>query len=176
MTSKRISQETFDSVVLENVDEFCMSKEEALEDALKQFRSQGVSLLNIDVTGGIGREEVMNAISVIKDETSGQDEKVSALQELYGYCDESCELHSRNLNLVCSNGAMYAMICYLSRESTNELLKASLATLCLVCKRHGKSAPAILTPSKINLRQTLSIIKLNAEIILSLEDPKLFAN
>jgi hypothetical protein len=43
-TPKKISQETFDNVVKENMDEFEMSIEEAIEDAIKQFESQGVDL------------------------------------------------------------------------------------------------------------------------------------
>ena len=38
--AKQISQETFDDVVRENMQEFDMTAEEALEDAVKQFESQ----------------------------------------------------------------------------------------------------------------------------------------
>ncbi|KAJ0406396.1 hypothetical protein P43SY_007004 [Pythium insidiosum] len=44
---KQISQETFDEVVKENMEEFDMSPEEALEDAIAQLESQGVDLSNI---------------------------------------------------------------------------------------------------------------------------------
>ena len=37
---KVISQETFDAVVQENIDDFEMSKEEAIQDAISQFESQ----------------------------------------------------------------------------------------------------------------------------------------
>ena len=43
----RISQETFDSAVQENIDEFDMEPEEALADAVSQFETQGVNLSNI---------------------------------------------------------------------------------------------------------------------------------
>ena len=36
-----ISQETFDDVVKENMEDFGMEKQAALEDALQQFQSQG---------------------------------------------------------------------------------------------------------------------------------------
>lgn len=42
--AKQISQQTFDDVVKENMTEFEMTAEEAVEDAIKQFESQGVSL------------------------------------------------------------------------------------------------------------------------------------
>jgi hypothetical protein len=38
--AKRITQETFDAVVKENIDDFEMDEEEAMEDAVKQFESQ----------------------------------------------------------------------------------------------------------------------------------------
>lgn len=44
---KRISQETFDECVRENMEEFDMSLEEAIEDATSQFESQGVDLSTI---------------------------------------------------------------------------------------------------------------------------------
>merc|ERR1719230_336960 len=43
----RISQETFDAAVQENIDEFDMEPEEALADAISQFDSQHVNLDNI---------------------------------------------------------------------------------------------------------------------------------
>ncbi|CAI9735589.1 Armadillo repeat-containing 6 [Octopus vulgaris] len=42
--SKLISQETFDDAVVENIEEFEMSPEEALDDALSQFKTQDVDL------------------------------------------------------------------------------------------------------------------------------------
>ena len=43
----RVSQETFDAAVQENIDEFDMSPEEAVADAISQFESQGVNLSNV---------------------------------------------------------------------------------------------------------------------------------
>ncbi|KAG9486475.1 hypothetical protein GDO78_006707 [Eleutherodactylus coqui] len=47
MACKWISQETFDAVVQENIAEFDMEPEEALNEAIQQFESQGVDLTNI---------------------------------------------------------------------------------------------------------------------------------
>ncbi|XP_047388577.1 armadillo repeat-containing protein 6 isoform X1 [Sciurus carolinensis] len=47
MTSKRITQETFDAAVRENIEEFEMGPEEAVKEATEQFESQGVDLSNI---------------------------------------------------------------------------------------------------------------------------------
>jgi len=43
----RVSQETFDAAVQENIDEFDMEPEEALADAIQQFETQGVNLSNV---------------------------------------------------------------------------------------------------------------------------------
>ncbi|XP_036998023.2 armadillo repeat-containing protein 6 isoform X4 [Artibeus jamaicensis] len=47
MASKRITQETFDAAVRENIEEFEMGPEEAVKEAVEQFESQGVELSNI---------------------------------------------------------------------------------------------------------------------------------
>lgn len=57
-----ISQETFDSVVKENMEEFDMTKEEAIQEAQEQFRSQGVDLSNIVIGGQDGDHVVVKAI------------------------------------------------------------------------------------------------------------------
>jgi S-adenosylmethionine:tRNA-ribosyltransferase-isomerase (queuine synthetase) len=48
LVAKRITQETFDEVVKENVEEFEMDEKEAIAEAVKQFESQGVSLANVE--------------------------------------------------------------------------------------------------------------------------------
>ncbi|XP_026111785.1 armadillo repeat-containing protein 6-like [Carassius auratus] len=44
MASRRITQETFDAVVRENLEEFDLDESEALKEAIEQFESQGVDL------------------------------------------------------------------------------------------------------------------------------------
>lgn len=41
MAKRRITQETFDAAVRENMEEFEMDPDEALRDAVEQFESQG---------------------------------------------------------------------------------------------------------------------------------------
>ena len=41
MALRRITQETFDAVVKENIEEFDMNPDEALREAVEQFQSQG---------------------------------------------------------------------------------------------------------------------------------------
>ncbi|XP_055059745.2 armadillo repeat-containing protein 6 [Misgurnus anguillicaudatus] len=47
MAKRRITQDTFDAVVRENIEEFDMEGSEALNEAVEQFESQGVDLSNI---------------------------------------------------------------------------------------------------------------------------------
>ena len=47
---KVITQETFDAVVKENVDEFGMDIAEAVKDAREQFEKQGINLGNIVIS------------------------------------------------------------------------------------------------------------------------------
>ncbi|KAE8632621.1 hypothetical protein XENTR_v10001603 [Xenopus tropicalis] len=47
MACKWVTQETFDAIVQENMTEFEMDPEEALNEAIQQFESQGVDLTNI---------------------------------------------------------------------------------------------------------------------------------
>lgn len=43
MAKRRITQETFDAAVKENMEEFDMAPDEALREAVEQFESQGKS-------------------------------------------------------------------------------------------------------------------------------------
>lgn len=43
--SRKITQQTFNEAVKENVDEFSMTTEEAIESAIKEFQSQVIFLV-----------------------------------------------------------------------------------------------------------------------------------
>ena len=58
---KVITQETFDAVVKENVDEFGMEMAEAIKDAREQFEKQGINLGNI-VISEKGSQVVVQAV------------------------------------------------------------------------------------------------------------------
>ena len=88
----RISQETFDGVVQENIDEFDMEPEEALADAISQFDSQGVNLDNIvkRVPGASAEDDppAIQAVRLLQDtitEASEADEaEDETLEEKFG--------------------------------------------------------------------------------------------
>lgn len=88
--AKRISQETFDEVVKENIEDFELSDLEALNDAISQFDKQGVDLSNIDRTGGVGRQEMLDAIdrlgSLIKTIDSTSEGLVEVLENISQMC------------------------------------------------------------------------------------------
>ena len=134
---KRISQETFDSVVEENVNDFEMMPAEALADAIKQFQSQGVNLSNIDTTGGIGRAELLGAIDRVK---LGEIETLaSSLSDLEALCTENCEYMTRNLNFVNSHGCVEAVSKLLALPNEQRTIKQlALKVLITFCRNHGK--------------------------------------
>ncbi|XP_070541808.1 LOW QUALITY PROTEIN: armadillo repeat-containing protein 6-like [Ptychodera flava] len=97
MASKRISQETFDDAVQENVEEFCMEPDEALEDAIKQFESQGIDLSNIIKSvrlggDGDGRERNMRSLLLwrsndLLEEDGEESEVTECLNKFRAECD-----------------------------------------------------------------------------------------
>ena len=67
--AKQISQETFDAAVKENIDEFEMEAEEALNDAVQQFASAGqLSLItrNYRPQTKFGKGNVFTGVCVSK--------------------------------------------------------------------------------------------------------------
>jgi hypothetical protein len=110
--SKKITQETFDEVVTENIEEFKLDREEAILDAVKQFTTQGVDLSDIDLSGDlIGKQEVIDAIALIvlnnvspakvTEESSAQ--ITQSLNVLIELCSEKHEMSRRNLILMRTN-------------------------------------------------------------------------
>ena len=98
-TRKRISQETFDSVVKENIDDFGMDPEEAVADAVQQFISQGVDLSCIVKSAGPASESpVIKAIEALSSaiEASPSD-PLARIAAMKGLCDVLQDKDSRVL-------------------------------------------------------------------------------
>lgn len=75
-SEKRITQETFDAAVRENVEEFDMEPEEALKSAIDEFTAQGVDLSNIvqTVSGGdISQHPAARAVQELEDRLAAGD-------------------------------------------------------------------------------------------------------
>ncbi|KAH9631254.1 hypothetical protein HF086_011958 [Spodoptera exigua] len=80
-----ITQETYDEVVKENIDEFDMTPEEAIKEAVAQFEAQGVDLSNIikDLALGSGDNHVVTEnVSKLKELCSGKYDHDAVLKEL----------------------------------------------------------------------------------------------
>ena len=152
---KRITQETFDEVVDENVEEFDMSKDEAILDAWKQFNTQGVDLTDIDLSGGVGKQDMIDAIAGItisasQTATEGNfDELIRNLDILKALCSEEHEMSKRNLVMMRSNGGLDALHALMVPTQNPVVLAKSLTTLEIVSTNSGESYQSPFDTSRI---------------------------
>ncbi|KAL5004038.1 hypothetical protein ScPMuIL_017494 [Solemya velum] len=135
--SKKISQQTFDDVVKENIEEFDMTPEEAIEDAAKQFESQGVDLSTIVQEprsyAGDGEATEHLVLTALRDlklsiETASDQEKVlTCLKDIKSECD--VDLSRRCL--AGSNEAYPLLMKSLENFKTNPIcFRETLLALC----------------------------------------------
>lgn len=147
---KRISQETFDDVVRENIEDFEMEKAEALAEAINQFKSQGVDLSVIDLTGGAGREEMQEAMKMLKQMATDNviydvktdistskytsEEVEAALRGVMALCDsKKCELFERNRKMMNPEG-LNTLHSLLLVDQHQEILRLALNFLNVLSK------------------------------------------
>ncbi|XP_067824609.1 armadillo repeat-containing protein 6 isoform X2 [Heptranchias perlo] len=129
MASRRITQETFDTVVQENMTEFEMEPEEALNEAIQQFESQGVDLIN-----------VVKAVQKTTAETSDQKHNVlqalDALQKALDLMDlDEMGDHLTNFTKQCS-------LDFAHRHLAAE--KSAYSTVLSSCKELMSDRPCLL--------------------------------
>ena len=135
-----ISQNAFDAMVKENMDDFELSKASALAETIQQLKSMGKDLSQIDITGGEGRDEIIEMINIIKKYTSESthiDDFISTLVQLCTLCHDKHVLGSRNQNLVRSNGGMSAIINVISPNANIIVLKRAFDLLDIICRSNG---------------------------------------
>lgn len=120
-----ISQETFDLVVAENMEEFSMEQAEAVRDAREQFQQQGINLANI-VVSEMGSQRVVRAVKALFQEQSS-----SSLLHQLATVRECCATDLAQRVLATDSGA-YSVLLRLARESTPEVQCEVLSTLCKV--------------------------------------------
>ena len=146
---KRISQETFDEVVTENVEDFEMEPAAALAEAVKQFTSQGVDLRNIDTSGGIGRAEMEAAMAALKTFATNNDvfdakinstiqqysveQQVEVLKSIGIMCDAACEQYVRNREMMNPTG-INSLLELLSPDMVPEVLTEAESLLANLSK------------------------------------------
>ena len=139
----RISQETFDEVVRENQEEFDMSLPEAVSDAIEQFRKQGVDLSNIDVTGGEGRQEMLDAISVVHSlsvPVADVASALTALQTLQALCDKNHVFSKRNMNLMNDQGGFNDLFLHFVLEEEVSVMLQVVKFIAELSANSGKCA------------------------------------
>lgn len=156
MVSKRISQETFDEVVKENVEDFDMSPGDALADAINQFQKQGIDLSNVDLTGGIGRQEVLDALALLKHlaeeasntttvpSSSNQEEEeegelIGVLEELQKLCARKYMLSDRNIMLMKEQGGVNSLHLLLNdKKFSRKVISSAIVFLTDLSTLSGK--------------------------------------
>ena len=140
--AKRITQETFDEAVKDNVEEFDMSLPEAIADAVKLFSEQGiVNLDDIDTTGGVGREEIVAVIDEVirlsRDSLSIPDAIESAVRSLHVLCDDKNEMSKRNQMLIMSSGGLTALYTVLQTRREIDVVRSTMILLTHLSKCRG---------------------------------------
>uniref|UniRef100_A0ACB8F1L9 Uncharacterized protein n=1 Tax=Sphaerodactylus townsendi TaxID=933632 RepID=A0ACB8F1L9_9SAUR len=132
MAARRITQETFDSVVQENISEFGMDPEEAVMEAIQQFESQGVDLSNIvkeapnpaPENGQEQKHAVLQTLDSLQKAVVDSDS--SKVDELLVSFAEQCRQDLAIRYLAGQKGAYPAVLaaCRLASEDRCSLLKA----------------------------------------------------
>uniref|UniRef100_A0AAR2LNZ9 Armadillo repeat containing 6 n=1 Tax=Pygocentrus nattereri TaxID=42514 RepID=A0AAR2LNZ9_PYGNA len=136
MAKRRITQETFDAVVRENIDEFEMDENEALREAIEQFESQGVDLSNIvkavpkassEETTEDQTHEVLQALDSLR--STLESSSTSMLEGLKLFT-EQCSLGFAQRYLAAQKEAYPTILsCCQSAGEDKETLSAALAAL-----------------------------------------------
>jgi len=108
-----ITQETFDLVVTENMEEFGMDRAEAVKDAKEQFKQQGVSLVNI-VVSEQGSQVVVEAVKALFGE-----EKEENLSESLTTIMNCCDGDLAQRVLATDNGAYSALLRHLGKPGAD---------------------------------------------------------
>uniref|UniRef100_A0A671LR04 Armadillo repeat-containing protein 6-like n=1 Tax=Sinocyclocheilus anshuiensis TaxID=1608454 RepID=A0A671LR04_9TELE len=136
MATRRITQETFDAVVRENIEEFDMEDSEALKEAVEQFESQGVDLSNIvkavpKVSSEENTEdqthEVLQALESLK--TAVASSSASVLEDLRAFTQQ-CSLGFAQRYLAAQKEAYPTILACCQRAAgEKEALSVALAAL-----------------------------------------------
>lgn len=94
--AKKISQDTFDNVVKENIIDFELDADQAQKETIDQFKAQGVDLTNIIINfrynGNTGRPilyEAVEQLCAFQRNNSNDDDLVDLLSTLTDECQTS---------------------------------------------------------------------------------------
>lgn len=136
-----ISQEAFDEMVQENMEDFDIGKEEALSETIKQLESMGRDLSAIDTTGGNERDEIMAAINSFKnfDDLESQRDIVESIKRIDELCTDKYEYGKRNQSIFRINGGIGQVINSIEISLDPSVLVLLLDLLSNLCRTNGTS-------------------------------------
>jgi hypothetical protein len=142
--TKRITQSTFNEAVKENMEDFDMALSEAIEETVKQFKGQGVSLDTIDLSGGVGLEEFQAAVWTLNDSLSNESETLrnktnilKSLDTLKNLTSPACEFSDRNKKLLLHQGGLSKLYLILGRVQEFAIIDALINVLLLITRTQG---------------------------------------
>lgn len=134
MSQRRITQETFDAAVRENMEEFEMDPTEALKEAVEQFESQGVDLSYIvqalPAQSCVDQQEDHQVLQALESIRIGND--LQTLTDINKFT-EQCSLGFAQRYLAAQKGA-YAVILSFCKNSTevHDAIQAGLLALAVL--------------------------------------------
>ena len=142
---KRISQELFDECVNENIEEFEMELDEAIEDAITQFEGQGVDLSNLIISKE-GREAAsrlkvaMETLKNVIPEAPSKDKIIQINDVVLNQINlllEECNKNDENKLAISKDGGLETLTTILiafNPLGSIENLNGNILTIKLLCK------------------------------------------
>jgi hypothetical protein len=171
MTAKRITQQTFDEVVQENIEDLEMEIEEAYSDAVQQFESQGVDLSNIWTKPKVEGGEVnpIDLVRKIEEAIPAETDKdvedpasvVTDIETLTKILEEGGD--DKRTLLGC-NGAMEALMLGINIHD-EEIMPASLRAFKALIKNHVQNRDFVRDSGMASLAFAARSQLLNAELL-----------
>ncbi|CAM9565985.1 unnamed protein product, partial [Ectocarpus sp. 13 AM-2016] len=159
--AKFITQETFDEVVKENMEDFDMDRESAARDAVGQFNAQGADLSNVDTSADGVRRDARAAIKDhverlrgfdLNDKGKGEGVPTSgcleALSSVGNMCREEGAAGESNRTAVGEAGGVGAIARFLGGDAdespASSVVLAALNTLQDVCQNSERNRDAFI--------------------------------
>lgn len=124
-----ISQDVFDEMVQENMEDFQLSQKEALRETVQQLQKMGKDLSQVDTSGGEGREELIEQVERLRNFSGGDRDLFEILAQLSILCVDKHPMAVRNQNLMRTSGGISALIDAVKAESGTPLLLMGIFNL-----------------------------------------------
>eukprot|EP00752_Nemacystus_decipiens_P018714 g16778.t1 len=153
-----ISQETFDEVVKENMEDFGMDRKTAAEDAVGQFQAQGADLSRVDTSADDIRKDARATINDHVEKLRGVDlsavsggegtsnpgECLGALSALAELCREDGDAGEANRMAVGEAGGVGVIARLLDAREESGFVLAALSALHDVCRNTERNRDAFI--------------------------------